>query len=278
MNLYHIVQKVKERIREQKKIAPMEWYQSPRFPHQNPNLFKQAFEQPGIQLIAEIKRASPTAGTITKDFDPAAIALDYATAGAAAISVVTEPDFFQGSLEILNKVRQVVSIPLLRKDFIIDPYQIYQARYFGANCVLLIASILSDDELKEFSKLAADLQMNVLLEIHDEQELDRALPIETAIIGINNRDLKTFQVDLHTSFRLIEKIPSDRIVVSESGIKDHHEVKALEQAGFKGILVGEFLMRLNDKRHGVESLLGNTLTQNKKKDHFDPPVAEERPD
>lgn len=278
MILYQIVQKVTERIIEQKKIIPLEWYQNQRFPHQDQNLFKQAIEQPGIQLIAEIKRASPTAGMIANDFDPIPIALDYACGGAAAISVVTEPDFFHGSLEILSKVRKYVPVPLLRKDFIIDPYQIYQARYFGANCILLIVSILSDDELKEYSQLAADLLMNALLEVHNEQELDRALPIDAAMIGINNRDLTTFRVDLNTSFRLIEKIPPDRIVVSESGIKNNREVKALEQAGFKGILVGEFLMRLKDKRYGIQSLLGNTPMQNRKKDHFDPPVAEERSD
>ncbi len=259
MNLYHIIEKVREQVNQQKKNIPLEWYQSQKFPDQDPNEFKSALQRPGIQLIAEIKKASPTAGVISDRFDPVSIAQDYAEAGAAAISVVTEPDFFQGSLETLAQIRQIVPIPLLRKDFIIDPFQIYQSRYCGANCVLLIASILSDEELKEFSQLASDLKMNVLLEIHDEFELDRALQIDAVIIGINNRDLKTFQVDLNTSFRLAKRIPSDRVVVSESGIKSYQEVKALEEAGFRGILVGEFLMRLQDKKAGIRFLLGKEV-------------------
>lgn len=257
--LKKIITKVKQRIAKQKKIYPLEWYQERIGLEENSDVFKSSLARPGIQIIAEIKKASPSAGIIAGDFDAVAIAREYASAGAAAISVLTEMDFFQGSLEVLKSVRQNVTIPLLRKDFIIDPYQIYQSRYYGADCVLLIAAVLSQPELVDFLQLAKSLGMNALVEIHDELELEKALATDAEIIGINNRDLKTFKVDVNTSLRLRQKIPADKIVVSESGIKNRSQVVALEGAGIDAILIGETLMRAEDRKGCIQRLLGDII-------------------
>jgi len=251
-----IVKQIKVRIDEQKKNLPLEQILKTDFSKPTPNNFKQALGKPGIQIIAEIKRASPSAGMIDKNFDHLKIAGEYAAADVAAISVLTEGDFFKGSLEILQQVRNHVSLPLLRKDFIVDPYQVYQAKYFGANCILLIASILSKQELKDFSQLAKSMDLNVLVEVHNESELGKALSIDADIIGINNRNLTTFKVDVETSLKLKEKIPADKITVSESGIKTREQVRELEQAGFDAILIGESLMRTGDKKEKIRKLLG----------------------
>lgn len=256
MILDNILAQVRLRIVEQKRKYPLAWLKSKKIPAQDPDLFKSALARPGIQVIAEIKRASPSAGVIVERFAPVLIAREYASADVAAISVLTEEDFFQGSLKILQQVRQQVSTPLLRKDFIIDPYQIYQSKFYGANCILLIASILSVPELETFGKLAADLGLNTLVEIHNEFELETALTAGADIIGINNRDLKTFQVDLNTTFKLREKIPPDKIVVSESGIKNREQVKALEKVGIDAVLIGETLMRSENKKDCIRSLMG----------------------
>jgi len=255
MILNKIIKRVREKVASQKAERPLEWYQQEQLEPQSPDCFKKALIQPGIQLIAEIKRASPTAGLICSEFEPVSIASEYQQAGAAAISVLTEEDFFQGSLEILQAVRQAVAVPLLRKDFIVDPYQIYQARYFGANCILLIVSILTSEQIKNYIQLAKALQMNALVEVHQEPELEQALVSGAEIIGINNRDLTTFKVDLNTSLRLRNLIPPDKIVVSESGIKTPEQVQQLEAAGIDAILVGESLMRCPDKTAAIKSLL-----------------------
>jgi indole-3-glycerol phosphate synthase len=251
-----IVDQVRIKVEEQKKILALAQIQNTDFTKQKPDEFKIALNKPGIQIIAEIKKFSPSAGLIDKEFNPLKIAGAYEAANVAAISVLTEEDFFKGSLEILQQVRNFVSLPLLRKDFIIDLYQIYQSKYFGANCILLIASILSEQELKDFSRLAKELKLDALVEVHNESELDKALSIDTEIIGINNRNLTTFKVDVETSLRLKEKIPTDIITVSESGIKNHRQVKELEQAGFDAILIGESLMRAEHKKEKIRSLLG----------------------
>jgi len=255
MILKKIVAKIKQRIAEQKKIHPLEWYRERIVSPCASDTFKQALRHPGIQIIAELKKASPSAGIIARDFDAVAIAREYASAGVAAISVLTERDFFQGSLEVLKKVRQNVALPLLRKDFIIDPYQIYQSKYYGADAILLIVAVLPPSELLELSQLAKSLGMNSLVEIHNQSELEQALAIDAEIIGINNRDLKTFKVNVDTSLRLRQAIPADKIVVSESGIKNRSQVAALENAGIDAILIGETLMRAGDKQQCIRMLL-----------------------
>ena len=207
--------------------------------------FASALRGDGIQLIAEIKKASPSRGIIRADFDPPEIARSYASNGASAISVLTEPRYFQGSINYLNDIREALGdkrLPLLRKDFLTDPYQIYESRAFGADSLLLIAAILNLEKLKELLDLSHDLGMNCLVEVHNEAELEITLKSQARIIGINNRDLNTFNVDLTTTERLRPLIPSDRIVVSESGIKDRSDMEKLRQWGVDAVLIGESLM------------------------------------
>lgn len=196
-----------------------------------------------MAIIAEVKKASPSKGVIKEDFNPVSIAGEYCKAGVEAISVLTEERFFLGSAENLAKIRQSSAIPLLRKDFIIDVWQIYQSRYLGADAILLIAAILNDEELKKFQIIAGILGLQCLVEVHDRIELERVLESGAKIIGINNRDLKTFDVDLSTTEKLMNYIPSDRVVVSESGISNHADIKRLREIGVDAVLVGESLMR-----------------------------------
>ncbi|MCK8815756.1 indole-3-glycerol phosphate synthase TrpC [Natroniella sulfidigena] len=218
--------------------------------------FKEALSAAGMGLIAEVKRASPSKGIIREDFKPAEIAKDYQKAGANALSILTDQEFFQGELAYLEQVREVVELPLLRKDFIIDPYQIYQARAYGADAILLIAAILTAEELERYLKLAKGLGLDILVEVHNEQELEMVLELEPEIIGVNNRDLKVFEVDLETTIRLKKSIPQDKIVVSESGIKERADVELLIEQGVDGILVGEALMRSEDLEVKVKELIG----------------------
>jgi indole-3-glycerol phosphate synthase len=256
MILDKIVTRVKKRIIEQKQELPQALLQKDiPFP-QDPFLFQKALRQPGIQIIAEIKKASPSAGVIAPDFDHVQIAKDYFAANVSAISILTEQDFFQGSLDYLRDVRKVVPLPLLRKDFMVDPYQIFQARYFGANCILLIVGILTLAEIKEFMQIANELGLDCLIEVHNEAELETALAADAAIIGINNRDLKTFKVDVNTTLKLKEKVPPGKIVVGESGIRTAEDVQMLDNGGIDAILVGETLMRAPDKPKAVRELLG----------------------
>ena len=218
--------------------------------------FRAALTRPGISLIAEIKKASPSAGVIREDFDPAALARTYAEAGVAAISVITDQKFFQGDLAYLAEAaRAAPSLPLLRKDFIIDPYQVYESRLKGASAILLIAAVLSREELASLRLLAATLGMDALVEVHEEAELAKALAAGARIIGINNRDLRTFEVSLETTLRLRPRIPAGVVVVSESGIKTRGDVVRLEEAGVDAILVGTSLMRSPDPGAKVRELL-----------------------
>lgn len=196
-----------------------------------------------ISLIAEVKKASPSKGLISEDFDYLKIASQYEQSGAAAISVLTEEDHFWGSPVYLREIREQVHIPLLRKDFIIDPYQIYEAKLLGADAILLIVRLLDDTQIREFLKVAADLGLDCLLETHNEQEVQRAISTEAKIIGINNRDLQTFKVDLENSHRSAEMIPKGIIKVSESGIHTAQDVQSVLKWGFDAILVGEALMK-----------------------------------
>jgi indole-3-glycerol phosphate synthase len=209
-----------------------------------------------ISIIAEIKKASPSRGIIRKDFDPLAIAQVYEQYGAAAISILTDRKFFQGDLGYLQQVRDVTSIPLLRKDFIVDAYQIYEARVAGADALLLIAAALSQAELTDFFALASHLGLHVLLEVHNLKELERALLTNAPIIGINNRDLKTFRVDLSVTTQLAHKIPHDRVIVSESGIHDFRQLLFLTGLGVHAVLVGEALMAKEDIGQALQELMG----------------------
>ncbi len=214
----------------------------------------------GIRLIAEVKKASPSKGVIREDFDPVKIARIYEESGASCISVLTEQKFFQGRLDYLAAIRAAVGLPLLRKDFIINEYQIFEARAAGADAVLLIAACLEKEQLEDFIGIAAQTGLEALVESHTHRELDRALLAGAAIVGINNRNLETFTVSLRTTLDLLKDIPDDRTVVSESGIKTRDDVIMLEQAGLDAILVGESLMREKDIRKKVKELLG-TITQ-----------------
>lgn len=197
----------------------------------------------GVSIIAEAKKASPSKGIICKDFDPVAIALNYAKNGAQAISVLTDVDFFSGSLLYLMQVREAVALPVLRKDFIIDPIQIEEARIHGADAILLIAAILDQVKIKEFKDIAAEAGMDSLVEVHDEDELEKALAAEPEIIGINNRNLNDFSVDLNTTFRLKKLIPDTIAVVSESGLRSEDDLQALVDGEITAALIGESLMR-----------------------------------
>jgi len=219
--------------------------------------FYAALEQGSeVRLIAEVKKASPSAGLIRDNFDPVAIAKTYQSSGAACISVLTDEPFFQGSLEYLRAIRQSVDLPLLRKDFIVDSYQLLQARAAGADCVLLIAECLPPDELIRLHDEAAELGLQTLIELYDIENLDAVLATGTRLVGVNNRDLRTFKVDLQHTLRLRQQIPQDRLVVGESGIATADDVRMLRSGGVKAILVGESLMRQADIGAAVRSLIG----------------------
>lgn len=200
--------------------------------------------QPAV--IAEIKKASPSKGVIRENFDPVEIAKSYARSSAACLSVLTDVDFFQGSDEYLQQARAACNLPVLRKDFMIDPYQVYESRALGADCILLIVACLSDDSLNELCGLAHNLEMDVLIEVHDEQELERALRVPNRLIGINNRNLHTFETTLDTTLSMLNMIPSDVLLVSESGIHTPDDVRLLRDKGVNAFLVGETFMAAED--------------------------------
>lgn len=208
-------------------------------------------------LIAEVKKASPSKGLIREDFDPVQLAMAYERAGADCLSVLTDTPYFQGSAEYLRKVREQVRIPILRKDFTIDPLQIYEARLMGADAILLIAAILNDKQLKEFLALARDLGLDALVEVHDLEELERALKLDVAMIGINNRNLRTFVTDLQTTETLIAHVPDDRLVVSESGIAAPQDIDYLYGLGARAVLIGEHFMRQPSIEDAVDALMGS---------------------
>ncbi|MFH1265828.1 MAG: indole-3-glycerol phosphate synthase TrpC [Planctomycetota bacterium] len=209
-----------------------------------------------IRLIAEVKKASPSKGVIRADFDSVAIAETYQRHGAAAISVLTDEPYFQGSLDYLRRIRAAVDLPLLRKDFIVDPYQVLEARAAGADAVLLIAECLDNATLKQLHDAVVELGMTPLVELYEPANLPRVLEAGARLVGINNRNLHTFEVDLEHTLRLLGKIPADRVVVAESGIRTRADVERLESAGVHAMLVGESLMAQDDVGAAVDELLG----------------------
>jgi len=213
---------------------------------------KVAAGQPAV--IAEVKKASPSRGVIRADFDPGAIARSYAAAGAACLSVLTDVDFFQGSNLYLSEARSACRLPVIRKDFIVDPYQVYEARMIGADCILLIVAALEDAQMIELANLAGELGMDVLVEVHDIDELERALQTDCELIGVNNRNLRTFEVSLDTTLALKDAVPRDRVLVTESGIATPADVALMRGAGVDTFLIGETFMREADPGAALKRL------------------------
>ena len=254
--LTKIINVKRQRIAAARAAYPLERLQADCAKRGAAGRFGAAISRPDrVNIIAEIKKASPSKGLICADFDPVRIAKEYTDSGAAAISVLTEEDFFQGSLEIFRSVRQVTDLPLLRKDFIVDPYQVYEAASSGADAFLLIAAVLEAVEIRELSALGAELGLEALVEVHTAQELEKVLNSRAAIIGVNNRNLKTFEVDLDTSIRLAATAPANVVLVSESGINTAEDIRRLRGAGYQAFLVGEQLMRSSKPGAALEALL-----------------------
>jgi indole-3-glycerol phosphate synthase len=221
----------------------------------SPRDFASALTGPGIRIIAELKKASPSRGVIRSDFAPTLLAADFEQAGAAALSVLTEEDFFSGSLADLKEASRVTKISILRKDFILDPWQVWETRASGADSFLLIAAVLDDETLRTLLALGRSLMMEPLVEVHSREELERVLSAGAQIIGVNNRDLQDFSVHLKTSLELIQAIPQDCIAVSESGLRTREDLVRLNQAGFDAFLIGEHLMQHADPAQALRALL-----------------------
>jgi len=256
--LDEIIKKTREDVAKREKDFPLEWLgrslafnaRAPRdvFPY-----LSRSDEDP-YRIIAEVKKASPSKGVIREDFDPLVIAQNYERAGASAISVLTEPHYFQGDLEYLAGIRRYVGIPLLRKDFIVTKYQILEAMVFGADFILLIAAALSRSELKDLLNYTRHLGMEALVEVHDKMDLIKATFAGSDIIGINHRNLQTFKMDMNLSYELVPMIPNGKIIVAESGISDHEQLVELSKIGVDAFLVGESLMRSGDEYEALKSL------------------------
>ncbi|MBI4642099.1 MAG: indole-3-glycerol phosphate synthase TrpC [Candidatus Tectomicrobia bacterium] len=255
--LDRIVAVNREELHETKRKFPLSELRARLQDLEPPRRFLEALKDgsQGTRIIAEVKKASPTKGLIRADFDPVAIATTYEEHGAAAISILTEKQFFQGNLDYLHQIRKVTHIPLLRKDFLFEEYQIYQSRIFGADALLLIVAMLEKGELKELFQLTHEVGLEALVEVHNEDELDTALSVNARLIGINNRDLKTFQTTLDTTLRLVPLVPPGKVIVSESGINHRSDIELLEKAGVHAFLIGEALMRERDIGKKMRELL-----------------------
>jgi len=258
--LDEIIKKTKEDLEKKKKEYPMEWLGrslafNPFVPRDVTKALKATKDNP-YRIIAEIKKASPSKGIIKKDFDPIVIAKEYETGGADALSILTEPHWFKGNIEYISMVRRYVPMPLLRKDFIIDKYQLVEALVYGADFVLLIAKALSRKELKELLEYTYHLGMEALVEIHDKADLIKAIFAGANIIGINHRNLETFEMDMQLCHKLIPLIPNNKIIVAESGINNHEIVKELSAVGADAFLVGEHFMRQENISKALKELKG----------------------
>lgn len=209
--------------------------------------FRKALSTPSLSIIAEVKKASPSKGIISSDFPYSKIAKDYVEGGASAISCLTEPRWFLGSNEIFSEIRKATAIPMLRKDFTVDEWQIYEARALGADAILLIAALLEKDELRRFLEIASSLGMDALVETHNAEEIDKAISINAGIIGINNRNLKDFSISTDTTKSLRDLVPQSALIVAESGMMSLDDIKTMKDTGVDGVLIGEFLMRSNDR-------------------------------
>jgi indole-3-glycerol phosphate synthase len=259
--LTKIIEKKREEIAENKKIIPIAQLKE-FIAHQTIKqrdflaAIKQQLELEQSAIIAELKKASPSKGVIRADFDPDFLAKSYADGGATCLSVLTDESFFQGSNIYLQQARAACSLPVLRKDFMIDDYQIYESRALGADCILLIVAALTDSHLQELAQLAAELNMAVLVEVHDEQELERALLLPSPLIGINNRNLRTFVTDLNVTLQLKAKVPNDRIIVTESGIITAEDVTLMRSHGVNTFLVGETLMSADNPGEKLKEVFG----------------------
>jgi indole-3-glycerol phosphate synthase len=240
-----VIQK-REEVERRKKVLPLTYLKDCIARQKPPLDLALALKSDHIRLIAEVKQASPSRGMLNPNLNPTELAKTYAEGGAAAISVLTEANYFKGSIDYLTAIREVVGLPLLRKDFIFDTHQVYESRAYGADALLLIVAILSQEQLKELLWLSHSLGLKCLVEVHSEVEVARALQSSAEIIGINNRDLNTFTVDLATTYRLRPLIPKEKTVVSESGIKSRDEVEKLEEWGVNAVLLGEALLTCGD--------------------------------
>lgn len=257
--LEEIAEKTRERIRKEKRQFPLDQLKTLAEKAPQQPSFLEALKKPGMSYICEVKKASPSKGLIAPEFPYLEIAKEYEAAGASAISCLTEPFYFMGSDTYLREITETVDIPVLRKDFTVDKYMIYQAKAFGAAAVLLICAILNDQELLEYRELAETLGMDALVEAHDENEVARALKTGAKIVGVNNRDLKTFKVDMNNSIRLRNLAPDKVVFVSESGIKNAGDIAILERNRVGAVLIGETLMRSPDKKAALENLNGRAL-------------------
>jgi indole-3-glycerol phosphate synthase len=259
MILEEIAEKTRVRVeRSKKKVSPEEMKKrAEAMDAQTGFPFEQELKKEGISFICEVKKASPSKGLIAPDFDYVAIAKEYELAGAGAMSVLTEPDYFLGSIDYLREIAdEVKSIPLLRKDFTVDEYMIYEAKTAGASVVLLIVSLLCEEKLREYIGICDRLGLSALVEAHDEEEIATAVSAGARIIGVNNRNLKDFTVDIHNSIRLREQVPEEILFVAESGIRTREDIVNLEKGKVNAVLIGETLMRSNDKRAMLNELKG----------------------
>lgn len=257
--LEEIAEKTRERIRKEKLQFPLDQLKALAEKTPQQPSFLEALKKTGMSYICEVKKASPSKGLIAPDFPYLEIAKEYEAAGASAISCLTEPFYFMGSDAYLREIAEMVDIPVLRKDFTVDKYMIYQAKALGASAVLLICAILNDQELLEYRELAEALGMDALVEAHDEEEVARALKAGAKIVGVNNRDLKTFNVDMNNSIRLRNLAPDNVVFVSESGIKNAGDIAILERNRVGAVLIGETLMRSPDKKAALEQLNSGRL-------------------
>ena len=242
--LDEIVAKTKSKLEEKKQGLSLEELSSKiDFENLKETNFKKSLQNKAEAIIAEIKKASPSAGIISDNFDPVLKSKEYESFGASALSILTEEDYFLGNIEYLKDVKAITSLPILRKDFIVDEYQIYESKLIGADCILLIASILNDEELKNFSEIAERLKLDYIIEVHDEEDLQRVQHFSNAIIGVNNRNLKTFDVDINNSVELKKIFEGENIFIAESGIKSKKDIEYLKQYNINVFLIGESLMK-----------------------------------